>query len=83
MATYGQIYYKLATPMSHASDRSPRGGDRHGPNHASSGALCVELSGFSASILNGVTGRAAAIARPTSFASECYFQVEYEYHLWI
>ena len=44
MATYGQSSFETATPVPHASDRSPRGGDPHGPNHTSSGALCVELS---------------------------------------
>ena len=66
MGTYGQISFETATstPMPHASGRSLRGGDRHGPNHTSSGALCVELSEFTSSFPNGETGRAAAIARP-------------------
>ena len=35
MITYGQIYFETATPMQHASGRSPRGGDRLGTNHTS------------------------------------------------
>ena len=58
--------FDTATPMPHASGRSPRGGDRHVPNHPSSGALCVKLSGLTSSIPNGVTGRAAAISRTRS-----------------
>ena len=54
---------QLPTPMQHASGRSPRGGDRHGPNHTSSRALCMELSELKSSIPIGVMGRAAAIAR--------------------
>ena len=36
---------------------------RHGPNHTAPDALCVELSELTSSVPNGVTGRAAAIAR--------------------
>ena len=64
MVTYGQISFETATPMPHASDRSPRGGDRHCPNHTASGALCMELSELTSNIPNRVTRRAAAIARP-------------------
>ena len=64
MVTYGQKKIETAAPMPHASGRSPRGGDRHGPNHTSSDALCAELLEFTSRILIGVTGRAAAIARP-------------------
>ena len=45
------------TTMPHASSRSPRRGDRHGPDHTSSGALCVELSELTSSIPIRVTGR--------------------------
>ena len=41
MVTYGRISFETATPMPHASGRSSRGGDPHGPIHTSSGALCV------------------------------------------
>ena len=47
-----------ATPKPHASGRSPRGGDRQGPNHTSSDTLYVELSELTTSIPIGVTGRA-------------------------
>ena len=60
MVTYGQFYFETATPMPHVSGRSPCGGDRHGPNHTSAAALCVELSELTSSIPNGVMGRAAA-----------------------
>ena len=51
MVTYdGQISLETATPMQHASDRSPRGGDRRGPSQTSSGALCVESSESTSSI---------------------------------
>ena len=50
MVTHGQIYFETATPMPHASGRSPRGGDRHGTTHASSGTLCVELSESTSSV---------------------------------
>ena len=34
------LRFKTAAPiMPHASGRSPRGGDRHGPNHTSSGCV--------------------------------------------
>ena len=59
MVTHGQISFQTATPMPHASGRSPRGGDRHGPNHTYSGALCVELSELTSSIQSGM-GRAAS-----------------------
>ena len=58
------VLFETATPLPHASGQSPRGGDRHGPNHISSDAFCVKLSELTSSILAGVTGRAAAIARP-------------------
>ena len=45
MTTYGQISFETTTPMPHASGRSPRGGDRHGPNHTSSAALCGVIRG--------------------------------------
>ena len=56
MVTYGRIYFETATPMPHASGRSPRGGDRHGPNHTSPGAQCVWSSEMTSSIPNGVMG---------------------------
>ena len=44
MATYGHISFQTAMPMPHASGRSPRGGDRHGPDHTSSGApVCAVI----------------------------------------
>ena len=69
MVAYGQTSLDTATPMPHESGRSPRGGDRHGPNHTLSSALCVELSELTSSIPNGVTGRAAVIARPRPAAN--------------
>ena len=57
MVTYGLISLETATPMQHASGRNPRGGDRHGTNHNSSRALCVELSELTSSTPNKVTGR--------------------------
>ena len=54
------FFWETATPMPHASGRSPHGGDRHGPNHTSSGALCVDLSELTSSIPIGVTGRELA-----------------------
>ena len=79
MVTYGQISFETATPMPHASGGNPRGGDCHGPNHTTSGALYVEFSELSSCILVGVTDRAAAIA-PRDEASgntvlQGYFQV--------
>ena len=53
-----------ATPMPHASGRTPRGGERHGSYHTSWGALCVEFSELTSNIPIGLMGRAAAIARP-------------------
>ena len=44
------FFIETATPMPHASGRSPGGGDRHGRNHTSSGALCVEISELTSSI---------------------------------
>ena len=61
MVTHGQIYFKTATHKPHAPGRRPRGGDRHGTNHASSRVLCVELSEVIFSIPIWVMGRAAAI----------------------
>ena len=56
VVTYGHFLSGTATPMPHASGRSSRGGDRHGPNNTSSGTLCAELSELTASIPIGVTG---------------------------
>ena len=48
MVTYGRFLSERLRPCSthqvEASGRNPRGGDRHGTNHTSSRALCVELS---------------------------------------
>ena len=84
MVTYGQIYFKTATstPMPHASGRSPREGNRHGPNHASSGALCVELSELASSIQNGVTGRAAAINRSPEASGKIACQLLHFVYKW-
>ena len=46
-----------ATPVPHTSGRSPRGGDRHGPNHTSLRVQCVDLSVLTSSILIGETDR--------------------------
>ena len=53
--TYGHISFEMATPMPHASGRSPRGGDLHGRNNESSGALRVELSELTSSTPLGLT----------------------------
>ena len=71
MVTYVQISFETASPMPHASGQSPGGGDRHGPNHTSSAALCEELSELTSSIPIGVMGRAAAIA-PAKAAEKLY-----------
>ena len=55
MVTYGQVSFETATLMPHAAGRSPRGGDHHGLNHTSPGALCVELSELTPSIPIEVT----------------------------
>ena len=63
-------------------NRMPRGGDRHGPNHTSSAALCVELSELTSSIPIGVMGRAARFARAR--AAGVYYRVELgKFHLCI
>ena len=41
MVTDARISFETATPMPHASVESPRGGDRHDPNHTTSRALPV------------------------------------------
>ena len=67
MVTSGRKSFETATSMPHASVQSRRGGDRRGPNHTSSGPLCVELSELTSSIPTGSPdkmGRAAAIALP-------------------
>ena len=70
--------FETATPMPHASGQSPRGGDRHGPNHISSGALCVELSELTSSIPIGVTGGRELAPRPAEKLSvNSYFHVEF------
>ena len=77
--TCGHFFFQTATPMPHASGRSLFGGDRYGPNHTSSGALGVGLSDLISCIPIGVTGRAAATARPRPAEKNVcrlYFQVE-------
>ena len=69
MVTHGQFSFVTATPMPHASGRSPRGGDRHGPNHTSSRALCVELSELTSRTSIG-DGSQSGMGRATSKGPE-------------
>ena len=72
MVTYGHISFETATPMPHVKGRSPRGGDRHGPNYTSSRALYVELSELTSSIPIGVTGRELARGQRKHYLSTLF-----------
>ena len=69
------IVFETATPMPHASGRSPRGDDRHGTNHTSSRALCVELSEIISAPRTGSRDVSSSDASGKS-ACQIYFQVE-------
>ena len=75
MVTYIRTnFLRTATPMPHVSGRSPRGGDRHGPNHVIGCPVCGVIR-----VDFRHPKRAAAIARSRPAEKnvcQLYFRVE-------